>query len=126
MIILVWFLAAIYATYSGVRFVLLLIPAFGIALAVGVGRVYEWLSAYVSRELPGHRSFSHVLAFAIIAVLLILPVRAQVEEPPAALSQPSMTHGGRATKIDHEAAKAAIINSWWDSDTGSSTSPDRR
>jgi hypothetical protein len=114
LIMLVWFLAAIYATYSGVRFVLLLIPAFGIAVAAGVGRVYEWLSTYVSRELPGHRSFSYVLVFAIIAVLLILPVRAGHKTARSFVPTIDDAWWDGLTKIDNEAAKDAIISSWWD------------
>jgi dolichyl-diphosphooligosaccharide--protein glycosyltransferase len=114
LIILVWFLASIYATYSGVRFILLMIPAFGIAFAVTAGRIYEWLSAYGAREIKWHRYITNVIVFAILALILIQPIRAGRDTARNYIPSIDDAWWDSLTKINKESAPDAIINSWWD------------
>ena len=114
LIVLVWYLATIYATYSGVRFIELMIPAFGIAFAVAAGRVYEWSSEYLAQELKWNRYLVNTLIFAIIALMLIQPVRSGEGTARGYIPSIDDSWWNTLTKINEESAPDAIINSWWD------------
>ena len=43
-----WFVATLYASTKGVRFVMLLVPAFSIALGIAIGVLYTKISHYLS------------------------------------------------------------------------------
>ncbi len=114
LLVLIWMVASIYAAYSGVRFILLLITAFGIALAVLMGRVHEWASEYAQKEWSWHPAVVHVLVFLVLMVVLIAPVKAGVDT--ARTFVPTIDDGwwGALTKIHDQSQPDAIINSWWD------------
>jgi dolichyl-phosphooligosaccharide-protein glycotransferase len=113
-IVLAWFLATIFATYSGVRFILLLIPAFGIAFAVLAGRVYELLSTYVAKEVSIHRYIINTLIFILIALLLIQPIKAGQSTARGFIPSIDDAWWDTLVKINKESQPDAIINSWWD------------
>jgi len=114
LIVLVWFLATVYATYSGVRFILLMIPAYGIGFAITVGRIYEWVSSYVRKEFKVEPAIVNVSVFIIIALLLMNPVQAGYGTARSFV--PTIDDGwwDALTKIRDESSPEAVINSWWD------------
>lgn len=114
LIVLTWFLATVYTSYSGVRFILLMVPAFGIAFAVAEGRVYEWASGYLSKELPWHRYATNTLVFAVLALSLIQPIRAGHGTAEGFVPTIDDAWWDSLTRIREESAPDAIINSWWD------------
>lgn len=114
LIILVWFLAAIYATYSGVRFILLLVPAYGIAFAVLAGRIYQWLTSYLHREFDWNKHLLNAAVFLAVILLLIQPVSAGYQTARNFI--PTMNDGwwDSLTQIREQSDENAIISSWWD------------
>jgi dolichyl-phosphooligosaccharide-protein glycotransferase len=114
LIVLVWFLASVYATYSGVRFIVLMIPAFGIAFGVFAGRIYETLSNYIAKEVNIHRYIINTIVFLLIALLLIQPIKAGQSTARNYIPSIDDAWWDTLTKINKESKPDAIINSWWD------------
>lgn len=114
LIILVWFIATTYATYSGVRFILLMVPAFGLGVGVLAGRVHEWVTRVLSREFPRATAWVAIGAFFIIALLLIQPVKAGYATAHGFIPSIDDAWWGALTKIRDETPTDAVINSWWD------------
>jgi dolichyl-diphosphooligosaccharide--protein glycosyltransferase len=114
LIILVWFLATTFAVYSGVRFILLMIPAFGIAFGAGIGRIFEALSDYFSKEFSWSKHITNVVLFIILALLLIQPIQAANQTARNFMPSIDDAWWDTLTKIREESAPDAIINSWWD------------
>ncbi len=114
LIILIWFMATTFAVYSGVRFILLMVPAFGIGFAVLAGRIYEWTTVYLQKETKIHEYIINVGVFFIIALLLIQPVRAGYQTARTFVPSIDDAWWDSLTKVEKESAPDAIINSWWD------------
>jgi len=114
LIVLAWFMATMYATYSGVRFILLMIPAYGIGFAVFAGRIYEWATGLLHKETGWHRYLINTIAFLLIILLLIQPVRSGYDTARTFIPSIDDSWWDTLTKINKESAPNAIINSWWD------------
>jgi dolichyl-diphosphooligosaccharide--protein glycosyltransferase len=110
----IWFLGTIFASRSGVRFILLMIPAFTIAFGVSLGLLYRKLSKIAPKSLGISENISKAIMLIIIAILLISPIRAANEV--AKREVPSMNDAwySTLTKIKTETPEDSIINSWWD------------
>jgi len=113
-LIMIWFVGMIFASTKGVRFILLLIPAFSIALGIAIGYVWQYFSRISERELHMNRFIGGIIVFALLCLILIQPVRIGIAAGESYM--PSMTKGwwDSLTKIRLESAPDAIINSWWD------------
>ena len=114
LVVLVWFLATVYATYSGVRFILLIIPVYGITFAVTAGRIYEWVTEYGEKEFKKYKYIVHIVVFILIASALSEPVDSGYDTAKGFVPSIDDAWWDTLTKIKHESAPDAIINSWWD------------
>jgi dolichyl-phosphooligosaccharide-protein glycotransferase len=112
--LVLWFIAALYATTKGVRFTLQVIPVFVISLGAFFG--FSWVISYkwISKELNIGKFVTQVLVFVLLALLMVQPIKAGYDQAYASI--PSMNDGWYDTlkKIDVEGDENAIINSWWD------------
>jgi len=113
-ILIIWLVAATYASVKGVRYILLLVPVFSIGFGIFAGVIYQYVSKWVVKELHIDKYLASAVLIIVLGLLLVGPVRggwntAQVE-------MPSMNDAwyNTLTKIDTEAESDAIINSWWD------------
>lgn len=113
-IILAWFSATVFAAFSGVRFIMLMIPAYAISFGVLAGRVYDWSTQYLTKEIPVHRYITCTVVFLILAMTLIQPVRAGYATAYSFAPTIDDAWWDALTKIRVESQPDAIINSWWD------------
>jgi len=109
-----WFVGMIYASIQGVRFILLLIPAFSIAVAVAIGYLYQYFSRIFNEGGNIPEWVSKLCVFIVLCLILIVPVQIGISTGKSYM--PSMTKGwwDSLTKIREQSAPNAIINSWWD------------
>jgi len=123
-ILLMWFMSAIYATTKGARFSLILVPAFAIGIGISLGMIFKYLSKLITEGLNINKWISRITLFILLLLILgILPI------PPfcggsicghasayAKIATPTMNDAWYEvlTKIKEESAPDAIINSWWD------------
>ncbi len=113
-LILIWFAASVYATYNGVRFILLLIPAFGVAFGVLTGRIYTWGTSVLRKEFPKHEFLVGLCVFAVICLTLLAPIKTGYATAQGYVPSIDDAWWDALTKIRMETAPDAIINSWWD------------
>ncbi len=115
LLVIVWFLAALYVAYNGVRFLLQMGTAFGVAFAVAVGRLYAWPSRLIQERVQTwYRWPAHAVLCLLIAAVLIRPVQQGYETAREYVPRMSDGWWNTLTKIRDESAPDAIVNTWWD------------
>jgi dolichyl-phosphooligosaccharide-protein glycotransferase len=117
LIILAWFVVTIYASSKGMRFIMLLVPAFAIAAGAAVGIIQKSFSNWLSTELNINKVLTKTVIACLLLLLLFFPVNAIKQSYQIAKNEvPMMNDQWYQTlqKINKESAPDAIINSWWD------------
>ncbi|MBU0980339.1 MAG: FKBP-type peptidyl-prolyl cis-trans isomerase [Nanoarchaeota archaeon] len=111
----IWFVATIYATIKGVRFTLLLAPAFSIAFGTCIGILTNETSKFLSRELKVKRLFVVPVLVALFGVLLIGPAKAgyAMAGQDIPIVNDAWYDSLTAIKEDSDPDNT-VINSWWD------------
>jgi len=109
-----WFAGTMYASKSGVRFILLLIPAFAVAFGISIGLIYKKINEIAPKTLGINKKVSQGIMILLVLILLIQPL--QAAHSVAKYEIPSMNDAWYSTlnKIKTETAEDSIINSWWD------------
>ncbi len=110
----VWFIGTIYGSTKGLRFTLLLVPAFSIAIGCLIGILYELAAKKIPKALNINKIFIQVCFIVLAIVLLINPVKAGYNQ--AVHEIPSMNDAwwSSLTNIKISSNENAIITSWWD------------
>ncbi len=113
-LLILWFTSTIYASVKGVRFTLLAVPVFAIAVGVTLGISYSYLHRIITQSLKINKEISKILVVVLLSLLLFGPY--QSGRVTARNEIPSMNDAwyNSLQKIDLEAEPDAIINSWWD------------
>ncbi len=109
-----WFFGALYASTKGIRFTIILTPAYALGFGVVAAAVYYRLSRIVSKGM--NLNINIVKAIFIIAPLLILIPTLSSAANTAGNEVPSMNDAWHTslTNIKGNSSEDAIINSWWD------------
>ena len=110
----VWFFVSIYASLTGVRFIILFIPAFVIAFGVAFGLIAEMLPRFFSKLLDINSNLMKTIIVVLLLVLVITPVKAGISTSRSYIPSINKTWYTALKTIDEKASKDAIINSWWD------------
>lgn len=117
-LLVIWIAATFYASTKGVRWVLLMVPAFAISVGVASAFFYDVASRWFHKEMHLNKSLSKVaVALLVIFFVFIAPYNmVSAAKYTAKHEIPSMNDAwyNALHKIDIEAAPDAIINSWWD------------
>lgn len=110
----IWFMSTAYASLKGVRFIMLLVPAFGIALGVFAGVSSRVASGWLSKQFNFSRKMAQLALAAVLLLLLLVPFKSGMAQ--AKQTAPIMNDDwyNALTRIRTESAQDAIINSWWD------------
>jgi dolichyl-phosphooligosaccharide-protein glycotransferase len=113
-IMTIWFMATIYASTKGIRFILLIVPAFVISFAAFFGIVIDKVSNLFSKLFDLNATIPK--AIFIFATLFILIQPYNAGKSVAYSYAPSINDAWveALTKINTESEPDAIINSWWD------------
>ena len=114
LIVALWLLAALFLAYGGARFVLLLAAPFGLAVAVAVGRVYDWLARGAAR-LPARLAVvAHAVILATVLVALGPPLRRAYALMAPKLPEMRDVWWDTLTALRDETPPDAIVTTWWD------------
>ncbi|MFC1727916.1 STT3 domain-containing protein [Nanoarchaeota archaeon] len=110
----VWFIVALYASTKGIRFTLLLTPAYCLAFGAAVGLGSRYISNLMSKSLNIEKNISKIAIIILFSLLLIAPFN--TAKATAKGEVPSMNDAwyNSLTAIKLESSEDAIINSWWD------------
>lgn len=113
-ILTIWFVGALFASTRGVRFVLLLVPAFSIALGVGLGIIYQYITRWATKEIGINKYISKISVFIVLSLLLISPIKSAGKVAEREIPSMDDAWYNSLKRIDLNAEPDAIINSWWD------------
>ncbi len=109
-----WFISTIFASVKGVRFTLLLAPAFSVAFGVAFGKGYTYLSNLLTKEFKIHK----IVAGSMIVILLLLvyvsPIKASFNEAKSDIPLVNDAWYNDLKTIQKGSKPNAIITSWWD------------
>ncbi|MDD5086380.1 MAG: STT3 domain-containing protein [Candidatus Nanoarchaeia archaeon] len=114
LVIILWFFATAYASTRGVRFILIMAPAFALGFGIALGLIYDFFSKFLSKEMHVEKAVSGIVVFILLSTLLISPVRSA--NTTAKNEIPSMNDAWYESliMIKENSSEDAIINSWWD------------
>lgn len=110
----IWFVGTIYASTKGVRFVMIMAPAFGVAMGLGVAFVYKLWTDVVAEMIKVRKMYVQVMFIIAVMVLLIIPVSIGYNIGYQQMPLINDQWYDALKKIDNQAAPDAIVNSWWD------------
>ena len=113
-LLILWFIATTYASTKGVRYLLLAVPAFGIALSVPLGLGYSYVSRLISGSLKIHKTLSNVVVIILFCLLLWGPFRSAQVIAKGQIPYVNDEWFASLEKVRIESKPNAIINSWWD------------
>jgi len=114
LLILIWIAATTYASIKGVRFTLLLVPAFSVGFGIFAGSVYHWITRWASKEFSIEPGIIRVVAVLLLALLLWQPVTQGWRVAKSEIPSMNDAWWTALTKIKQNSEPNAIINSWWD------------
>lgn len=119
-LLVIWFLGTVYMSLKGVRFVLLIGPAFAVAFGAGAGLLYQRLSSFGERQLHLNKNITGVLVCIVMALLIVNPaggshmVRNSYNSVIGDVPIMNDAWWNSLIKIRDNSQPDAIINSWWD------------
>ncbi|HLF54954.1 MAG TPA: STT3 domain-containing protein [Candidatus Nanoarchaeia archaeon] len=114
-----WFVGTIYASIKGLRFTLLLGPAFAVAFGASVGLIYQYLTVLGEKHFHVKKIITGSLIIFVFGFLIVSPAGANLARQSyqnARSDIPIMNDAwwNVLTKINEDSRPDAIINSWWD------------
>ena len=113
LIVTVWFCAALYLSFSAVRFITLLAVPFAIAFGAIPGRAHLWISRLIRERQPRYPGPVSAAVFVLLAAWTIVPAKAGYLE--ARNYMPDINQAWWTTLEDlcEQSPPNAIINADW-------------
>jgi len=99
---------------KGVRFTLLIAPAFAVAFGIALGKIYEWAVRVSAKDLHLNRTVAHAIMTALIVFMLMGPARSAYNSSGSDIPIMNDAWWNTLTAIKEDSKPNAIINSWWD------------
>jgi dolichyl-diphosphooligosaccharide--protein glycosyltransferase len=123
-ILSIWMAGTIYMSFNGVRFILLLAPAFSVAFGLGMYYIEKLISSFVSKEIKfgdvsryndNNFSFGSLISVIVVFLVIFIPMAQNAK----AIGDNTLPNFDDAWyegmyKIKNETAEDTIITSWWD------------
>ncbi len=109
-----WFIGGMYASTKGVRFTLILAPAFAVVFGIALGKFYRWATVIMTKDLKVHAKLAHGVMIVVLAFLLSNPAHASHGAGVGDLPLVNDAWWAALTAIKDDSKQNAIINSWWD------------
>lgn len=109
-----WIISTIYASIKGIRFTLLLAPAFSVAFGVALGRLYIYLLNGLTKELKIHKAVGSSILIVLLLLVCISPIRGAIITAGADIPIVNDAWYNAMNAIKQDSKEDAIITSWWD------------
>ena len=114
-LISLWVASTIFASIKGIRFTLLLAPAFTVAFGVALGKIYIYLSGWLTKEFRVHKAIgSSILIVMFLFVFYSNPTKAAISAASSDMPIVNDAWYNALTAIKQDSSESAIITSWWD------------
>ncbi len=112
-LIIIWFVGTAYGFTKGIRFGILMVPAFAIATGAGVGIIYNYLSNLLHKEIELNKTVSYVLMALLFSLLLVSQVKNSYSIAENDVTMMNDAWYDSLTAIKDNATDG-MITSWWD------------
>ena len=110
-----WIMSAIFASIRGIRFTLLLAPAFSVVFGVALGNGYSYILKLLTKELKVHKAIgSSIIIISLLFVFYINPARGAINAAGSDLPIVNDAWYNALIAIKQDSSENAIITSWWD------------
>lgn len=114
LIVITWFFAALFLSYQGPRFAMLIVPPFAITFGVALGRLQQWAQPKLDLLLPSAAWFLRPALFTVLAAVLIVPLHQGYVMATSYLPRMNAAWRSTLTALRQQSPPDAIINTWWD------------
>jgi dolichyl-diphosphooligosaccharide--protein glycosyltransferase len=114
LLLAIWFAATIYASTKGIRFTLLIVPAFSIAFGTALGKAYEYANKWGEKGMHLSKKIIAPVVILIFVLMLLGPAKAWYSSTVNDIPMVNDAWWSTLTKINTDSKPDAIINSWWD------------
>ena len=114
-LLILWTAATTYASFKGVRFVMLMIPPIAIAIGAFTGCLIQWISEFSKTHFETKRTLIKTISTITIVAFIIVPMAIQAYEYNKQ-TLPTLNDQWMETlqEIRDSSKETAIISSWWD------------
>ncbi len=121
-LLIIWFIVTMYASTKGIRFVMLLVPAFAIAFGVTIGVLFR----HINNALPKTLNIDKTISTMAVTLLFVVPLLFFMIVPSSSMGAASRSIANQDAPMINDAwynslaairdnsNKTAIITSWWD------------
>ncbi|MBI2655237.1 hypothetical protein HYX06_02320 [Candidatus Woesearchaeota archaeon] len=109
-----WIVSTIFASIKGIRFTLLLAPAFSVAFGVAFGRIYEYISGVLTKGLKIHKIIASGILIIVLLSVYVSPTRAAIRSAGSDMPIVNDAWYNTLISIKKDSKPDAIITSWWD------------
>ena len=110
-----WVISTIFASIKGIRFTLLLAPAFSVALGVALGKIYSYSSKILTKELKIQKVVGSSILILLVLLVYVGPVRSAIGSARSDVPIVNDAWYNALTAIKQDSTvQNAIITSWWD------------
>ena len=109
-----WVVSTIFASIKGIRFTVLLAPAFSVAFGVAFGKIYIFSSKYLTRELKIHKIVTSSILIVLLLLVYVNPTRGAISAARSNLPLVNDAWYNALIAIKQDSKEDAIITSWWD------------
>jgi dolichyl-phosphooligosaccharide-protein glycotransferase len=114
LVVVAWFLAALFQAYGGHRFIMLVVAPAGILFGVALGRLHGWLVRTTSPLAGRYAAVLRPVLFVAVAAVAILPVQRGVAAARTAVPLMNDAWWDTLTGIRDSSPPDTIVNTWWD------------
>ena len=109
-----WVVSTIFASIKGIRFTLLLAPAFSVAFGAALGKAYVYLSRWLTKELKIHKAVGSSILIVLLLLMNIGPIRGAIGTAGSDIPIVNDAWYNALIAIKQNSSNNAIITSWWD------------
>ena len=110
-----WIISTIFASIKGIRFTLLLAPAFSVAFGIAIGKSYTYLSRLLTKEFKIHKAIgSSILMLSLLLIFYVNPIRGAVATASSDIPIINDAWYNALIAIKQDSKENGIITSWWD------------
>ncbi|MBN2454058.1 FKBP-type peptidyl-prolyl cis-trans isomerase [Candidatus Woesearchaeota archaeon] len=116
-LLLVLFAGTVYASTKGIRFNLLLVPAFSIAFGAALGIIFYRTKDWLAKALSLPATITGITVFLVLGMLMFAPVNLFQNSYNAARQDVPLISDAwwdSLKAIQADSNEDAIITSWWD------------
>ncbi len=120
-LLILWFIGTTYASTKGLRFTILLGPAFAVAFGAAIGLLAQRLSSFGEKSLHMSKTLMNIVVIIVAGIIIVNPVGAganmvQNSYGSVVNDVPLVNDAwwNVLTAIKDQSQPDAIINSWWD------------